>query len=303
MQGAVNVTVVTYNRLECTKLCLESLLRQTRVPYVLNLIDNNSTDGTREYLCKLQNDERFSQVLGHVILLDDNYGISIAHNLGWSLSDTPYYIKIDNDIEFLDHDWLARMVAVADACPDVAMIGYGKNTSGITYPYDGDETLYVHGHVGGCTLIRKDVHEKLGWWCEDYGLYGEEDTDFGLRARLAGYSNVTLYEEGNPFYQFTEMLDENIAEYKEFKDAERYENLQRVYLLNDTLYKCGVRDLYVDRKFTSVFDDGKVRFKVSGPYLKQMAEWESKIGPILPVIRESDDFRYINDKLGFNFFF
>ena len=38
---------------------------------------------------------------------------------------------------------------------------------------------------GACYLIPKRAHEALGYWCEDYGLYGEEDHDHSVRLRLA----------------------------------------------------------------------------------------------------------------------
>ncbi|PMD68830.1 glycosyltransferase family 2 protein [Companilactobacillus nuruki] len=55
MEKKVCAVVVTYNRLELLKKCLESLFKQTiRVRHVL-VINNKSTDGTEEYLNGLTN--------------------------------------------------------------------------------------------------------------------------------------------------------------------------------------------------------------------------------------------------------
>ena len=32
----------------------------------------------------------------------------------------------------------------------------------------------------------------IGYWCEDYGLYGQEDLDYGLRIQLAGLLNIYM---------------------------------------------------------------------------------------------------------------
>src|SRR5207245_4421014 len=49
-----SIIVLCCNEVECTKLCLESVLRHTRTPYELVLVDNGSTDETLKYLESLQ---------------------------------------------------------------------------------------------------------------------------------------------------------------------------------------------------------------------------------------------------------
>lgn len=90
----VNAVVVTHDRLELLKQSVECLLRQT---YVLNriiIVDNASTDGTKEYLKKLRSNERIE-----VLRLKRNrggaggffYGIRRAYEIGcdfiWTMDD------------------------------------------------------------------------------------------------------------------------------------------------------------------------------------------------------------------------
>lgn len=49
MSGLTSIILVTYNQLEFTKLCVESIERHTVEPYELIVVDNGSTDGTVEY--------------------------------------------------------------------------------------------------------------------------------------------------------------------------------------------------------------------------------------------------------------
>ena len=49
----VNIGMVTYNRLEFTKQAIESLVTHTRFPHAISVIDNNSQDGTQQYLTGL----------------------------------------------------------------------------------------------------------------------------------------------------------------------------------------------------------------------------------------------------------
>jgi len=50
MNNKVAAVVVTFNRLELLKQCLRSLRNQTRKPDEIFVINNNSSDGTAEWL-------------------------------------------------------------------------------------------------------------------------------------------------------------------------------------------------------------------------------------------------------------
>jgi len=48
-----SIIILCCNQVEYTRQCLESVLRHTRPPYELVLVDNGSTDGTAEYLAEI----------------------------------------------------------------------------------------------------------------------------------------------------------------------------------------------------------------------------------------------------------
>ncbi len=64
----ISTTLVTYNRLEYTKKCVDSLMESCDE---LIIIDNNSTDGTKEYLTTLP---------VRVVMLEKNYYPGFAAN-------------------------------------------------------------------------------------------------------------------------------------------------------------------------------------------------------------------------------
>jgi GT2 family glycosyltransferase len=298
-EQAVNITIVTYNRLACTRICIDSVRRLAGFPHKIVVVDNASGDGTREYLQGLLAEG----VIHRLALLDENMGVSPAFNLGWELCPANYCMKVDNDVEFLRPGWLAELVGYAATHQEIAMLGFGCNSSGLRFAPVTDAVLHYQGHVGGCTLIRQDVLDKLGWWNEDYGLYGEEDSDFGLRARLAGYVNLTLCEHERPYISYTEHLDPNFGLYANWKEKERSENLAFRFLFNDTLFKCGLRPLYVGRKYLAQLDGDHVRFRPNLAYVSEQKELERKYLPHLDMLRNSEELRRINEELGLNFWF
>ena len=110
----VNITVVTHNRLNLTRICLESLLPTLRDGVHVTIVDNGSRDGTPEYLeAAASANPRVS-----VVQMPRNMGISIAANFGWACRDADYYVKLDNDMEILAPDWLDRLVDVMENAPE-----------------------------------------------------------------------------------------------------------------------------------------------------------------------------------------
>ena len=157
----------------------------------MTVVDNGSTDGTREYLQGLKKEG----IITNLILLDENVGVAKASNLAWSQEpEAEYYMKFDNDIVIQKPNWLERMVEVIDASPDLAMVGY--NFEPKSYPIqiiNGQQVRPKTGNLGGaCVLIPKRTEKKLGFWCEDYGLYGEEDADYGVRINLSGLKHAYM---------------------------------------------------------------------------------------------------------------
>src|SRR5690554_1438069 len=67
----VCAVVVTYNRIELLKECIEALLNQSVTLNKLIVIDNNSSDGTKEYLGEIANTNK---ELFEIILLPINLG-------------------------------------------------------------------------------------------------------------------------------------------------------------------------------------------------------------------------------------
>lgn len=84
------VVVVTYNRIELLKECIETLLNQTYKFEKICIIDNGSTDGTKKYLEKYYNQSEFE--IRHLTpnrggAFGFSYGLEILakHEIDWIL--------------------------------------------------------------------------------------------------------------------------------------------------------------------------------------------------------------------------
>ena len=225
MQNPVNISVVTFNRLEKTKFCLESIFRNTEVPFMLTVVDNNSEDGTRDWL--LSN----AFPISRVVLLNQNIGIAKASNIAWRDGPKAYYVKLDNDIVIEKRGWLRELVELCDNVDKLGVVAYNVEGRRFREASQGPLKFQIkdQGNLGGCSImIPQRTWEKLGYWCEDYGLYGEEDADYGFRVQKLGLWNVYHFEDEavvhlpHPRYE----ADKDDNWYADFKKEKRNMNLE-----------------------------------------------------------------------------
>lgn len=188
-EATVTVVVVTWNRLELTRRCLESLMATKAPWWRLVVVDNGSEDGSPEYLRAL----RRRGGLDGFVALRGNMGVAAAQNLGWAMFPGTHYVKVDNDVVAEHPAWLEALVDAAAGTD-----GEGKAVGMAGYRlcpwHEGEEIRLADGRPflrgttcgGGCVCIPAAAHERLGFWNEDYSPYGYEDNEYGFRANQAG---------------------------------------------------------------------------------------------------------------------
>lgn len=122
MQLQVNIIVICYNAVEYTRATVESLLKTTKLPFALTLVDNGSVDDTGVYLDSLKPNEFLQQV--HIIRNKENMGVGFAYNQGLKVSiDNGYDFSCfcNNDLYFAN-DWLDKMLTSIRSKPNVAAL-------------------------------------------------------------------------------------------------------------------------------------------------------------------------------------
>jgi glycosyltransferase involved in cell wall biosynthesis len=107
----VSIIVPTYNRISMLRRALASLLGQTYPHIEIVVVDDGSTDGSREALSRLD-DPRI-----RVVLLDQNMGPSAARNRGLEHASGHYLCFLDSDDEYLPEK-IARQVRLLETLDD-----------------------------------------------------------------------------------------------------------------------------------------------------------------------------------------
>lgn len=245
--------MITYNRLELTKKTINFLLESTNQPFSLVIVDNGSTDGTVEYLKKLKL-ACSMKVPGEIpvqvelILLPENKGIAVGRNIALKKADelnATWYCTIDNDVQ-MPKGWLQECIEILEENKGFGIIGV--NMEDTIYPMitRGKHTFQEKpkGNLGtACMVFRKQVHQMIGFFTTEYGMYGEEDADFGMRARVAGFKMGYIETMGNHLG-----ADESeIGEYRAFKTKQHADNLA-LFKQNCALYSQRKKAIFVPYK-------------------------------------------------------
>ena len=259
-----HIGVVCWNRLELTRLCLTSLLQKTPPGYGLTVVDNGSTDGTKEFLQSLASAHPHMRL--H--LLRRNMGVAVASNLAWDdAANADFYVKLDNDVEVLDPQWLNRLMRMLTDNPRLGMVGYklcAKHEGTPLTLADGSPSLEVICCNGACACIPHAVHEQLGFWNEGFGRYGYEDLDFSWRARRAGYTLAYAPQQDALRHHGTEpeFID---PEQERGKLSSHTSDISgtKAYLLYLLLYEQGVIPLKMGRKYLPSQDPEGLTFSLN----------------------------------------
>lgn len=95
----------TYNRAFCLHKCYESLLRQSCRDFIWLIIDDGSTDGTKDLVKGWMADQ-------HIAIIykwQENQGMHGAHNTAYDLIDTELNVCIDSD-DYMADDAVERIL-------------------------------------------------------------------------------------------------------------------------------------------------------------------------------------------------
>ena len=235
-----SIVVVTYGNIDFTRLCLSSLFANTDARYEVVVVDNASSDGTREFLQTLERDR--TEV--RTVLNDSNRGFAAANNQGLAIARGERLVLLNNDT-VVPPGWTRRLAKHVDD-PALGMVNpvtnFSGNESRIDVPYrsiDAFESFarsYTQAHESEifdinvaamyCVGMRRDTFEKVGPLDERFGVGMFEDDDYSHRVRLAGLrvvcaEDVFVHHFGQASFrklgplEYQELLDRNRRLYEE----------------------------------------------------------------------------------------
>lgn len=218
----VSIVVLAYNHLDYTKTCIKSLLKYTLdIDYELIVVNNGSTDGTKEYFDTLTSAKKIN--------LDNNIGFCGGFNNGFKLCEGEYILIVSNDL-ILTPRWASNLLSCIESDEKIGMVVPACNRStymqsvvcnysglhelaefatnyNVPNPQKWEERLRLIGYTW---IIKRDLFEEIGWL--DENLNGAfEDDDLSFRVRRKGYKLIFARDTFVHHYGFVTIA----KEYKE----------------------------------------------------------------------------------------
>ena len=203
----VSVVIPNWNGLRFVGMCLDSMEKSVFRDFEVIVVDNGSTDGSRELI-----EEQYPWV--RMIKLPENLGFAKACNDGIKASDAEFICLLNNDIE-IDPNWLGEIVEGMERHPECGM-GTTKmmflderdvfyNTGDLFHAWSAgggrgqgekdvgqyDQEDYVFGACAGAGIYRRELFETVGIFDEDFFIFAE-DVDLNMRSQLQGFQCVYL---------------------------------------------------------------------------------------------------------------
>jgi GT2 family glycosyltransferase len=183
----IAIVMPVYNQLGYTQGCLASLATDIANGVRVIVVNNGSTDGTREWL-DAQKEIR-------VIHNDSNRGCAPAWNQGSAAAGGAEWIVILNNDVQLPVGWLRALLDVAlkrrwgVVCPamregvlNYAFAEYAKSFMAVM------RGAARPGHTHGvCFAVNRAVFEKIGYFDEAFRIGQFEDSDFFRRVVREGF--------------------------------------------------------------------------------------------------------------------
>ncbi len=233
----VTVLILSYNGRELLKDSVSSYLANDYPNFEVTVIDNGSSDGTKEYL-----EKEFPKA--KVIRLEKNRGYSGGFNFGldyaFNKQKSKYAIITNNDVK-ADSKVISELVKVAEMDE---MNGF---VTGKVYYFDRPDTLQTvgkkehpvywnGGHIGSkekdtgqyeeiaeryfaddiYTLVSKKMYDEIGAYDTNF-LFQSEEYDWQARAKEKGFK--IMYAPGAKIWHKESMTIGKQSPFKAFYDA------------------------------------------------------------------------------------
>lgn len=206
MQYDASILVTTYNRSEKLKRCLESIIVQKNCNLEIIVIDDASSDGTKQ----LMNDfiKNHPNIKYH--RKSNNTGLAKSRNIGLRLSTTSKVAFVDDDDYFIVEDKMSSQLAKFR--PNSIVCGPVKtNTKILTLEFPTDfrhKIIYRNGMIHtSTTLIDKDAIFAVGGFDE----YLTKGVDSDLYRRLIHFNYTDVIHLPKVMVAYDDLGDDRIT--------------------------------------------------------------------------------------------
>ena len=165
----VSVYILNHNYARFLERAIESVLHQTLQDFELIIIDDGSTDESREII------ERYAQHEKVLTIFQQNKGLNVTNNIALRAAIGKYVVRVDAD-DYLDENALFILSGTLDRDPDLSLVfpdyfvvDENDAVLEVVRREESDNVaLFDRPAHGACTMIRRELLESLGGYDESF---------------------------------------------------------------------------------------------------------------------------------------
>jgi glycosyltransferase involved in cell wall biosynthesis len=182
----ISVIVTNYNYEKWLRRCIRSLLNQNFNDYEIIIIDDCSTDNSRNILLEYQDVDKIKLVFNK-----SNVGVGCSSTIGAKKATGKYIVRVDAD-DYVHNDFLKCLYLWASFNNSHAV---ACDYQEVNFNEDVLDTISQKKNPLACGILyRTDLLEYLGYWNEKLRI--NEDVDMIKRFKKEfklEYLNIPLY--------------------------------------------------------------------------------------------------------------
>lgn len=198
VNGKVNIVIPLYNQQEYIEQCLRSAISQTYGNFDVTVVDDGSTDRSKEIAIGTSWGNRKVQ-----IITQENAGLSAARNMGFAGGNGEFILPLDSD-DWIDSTYLEKTVAkMAD--PLVAIVSTDMQYEGKRHERIAPRGTTLRAQMDSnnlpvCSLIRRKAFEATPRYrtisvdTPDGRVFGYEDWCLWLDILKQGWQVAAVNE-------------------------------------------------------------------------------------------------------------
>lgn len=326
MNSKTSIIILTYNNLDKTKDCIESIRKYTdKNSYEIIVVDNNSTDDTKLFL-EEQDDIK-------VIFNESNVGFPMGCNVGIANAEETYDILLLNNDTIVTKNWLSNLKKCLYSDEKIGAVGAvsnnGANLQGVDFTYNNfDEMQNLASKnnisdvkkweekvclIGYCLLIKREVMDQLNGLDEGYTPGYIEDNDLSLNIIKLGYRLMLCHDSfihhylGTSFRKDEDKFNKIILKNRDYFEKKwnfnvfAFDNTKNssIFLAdspNDVLdYNCGIGTSLLRIKY--LFPNAKIIGLEKDVFKREIAEHFGTIVKDLDELNQKFDTIFIGNAL------
>jgi len=166
----VTVYITNYNYGDYVKQAIDSLLEQSYSNIEIYIIDDGSTDDSKEIILDYEELENVR------IIFQKNKGLNATNNVALKLARGKYIMRLDAD-DYLAPNAIEKLVEAIESDSEIALVfpdyfnvdKHGEPLNQVQrHNFDANVSLLDQPAHGACTLISVDILRKVGGYDEEF---------------------------------------------------------------------------------------------------------------------------------------